>query len=191
MNQRTSLHASSDSELILLALALLLTLFSISAIAANTQTPKVFGVMLAIKTEDLNGRAINLPADLPAERTLVLAGFSEEHQKPIGTWIDGMKLRETTAIGWMELPVVGRQNGFVRSMITSSMKKGRPKPAERGRTAVVFVKAEDFLKPLGLPQNDRNIFAMVINRRGEMLNYAVGEYSDEKAKALLPFLKND
>jgi hypothetical protein len=69
--------------------------------------------------------------------------------------------------------------------------KGAPQPTERGRTAVVFVKAEDFLKPLGLPQNDKNIYAMVINRRGEMLNYAVGEYSDEKAKALRPFLKND
>jgi hypothetical protein len=132
MNQRTSLHASSDSELILLAIALLLALFSTAAIAADTPAAKVFGVMLATKTEDLNGRAIALPADLPAERTLVLAGFSEAHQKPIRTWIDGMKLRETNAIAWMELPVVGRQNGFVKSMITSGMKKERRNPLSAG-----------------------------------------------------------
>jgi hypothetical protein len=145
------------------------------------------GRMPVIKTETLSEREVTLPADLPGEKTLVLIAFERVQQKNIDTWVNGLKLKES-ALPWIETPVIDPQNAFFRALINGGMRGGIPDTAMREKTITLYTDRNAFIKAMALNSGVKSIYAAVVSRAGQVLTLAEGDYSAEKAEALLAAL---
>ena len=77
-----------------------------------------------LTADDLNGRSLNLPADLPGKLTIVFIGYKREQQSNVNVWVEQLDLRETGGQAWLELPVVGRGAVLFRSFVDNGMRLG-------------------------------------------------------------------
>jgi hypothetical protein len=151
---------------------------------AQSEAPR----MPSIAAENLNERALTLPADLPAEKTLVLMAFEREQQDEVDTWIKGMDLA-SGKLPWLEVPVVGTGGSLRRSMVNGGMRMGIKDESVRERTVTLFVDRVGLLRSMGLPGEGKIILVLVMNRKGEVLTYAQGRHSADKAQLLLAALQ--
>lgn len=163
--------------------ALVLNGFIFSSIAQLAQT----GKMPEIKTETLAERELTLPQDLPGEKSLVLMAFEREQQKNVDTWINGMKLADST-IPWIETPVINGQNRFFRAFVNGGMRRGITDQKSRERTITLYTDRLVLLKAMGLPEVTTTIYAVVVDRSGNVLAKVEGDYSAEKAALMLAAL---
>ena len=142
------------------------------------------GRMPTLSASTLADRAVTLPADLPGEKTLVLMAYDRKQQADLDTWIVGLRLREGTR-PWVEVPVIGRSNAFVRGMIDAGMRRGIPDVADRDRTITLAVDAVSLRAALALEGDVDQVDLMVIDRSGLVRVRARGPYALDKSKALL------
>jgi len=77
-----------------------------------------------LTADDLNGRSLNLPADLPGKPTIVFIAYKREQQPNVNAWVEQLDLRETGGQAWVELPVVGRGAVLFRSFVDNGMRLG-------------------------------------------------------------------
>jgi hypothetical protein len=165
------------------ALAVLL-LFCLAFANAQSTIPK----MSTVEAETLSEKALILPRDLPGEKTLILIAFARKQQSNIDTWINGMNLKEAK-FAWIETPVIDPFYGFFSGFIQRGMRKGIPDSADRERTVTIFTSRIEFLKSMGLPESTDNIYAVVVDRSGNVLSKAEGDYTAMKAETLLSGFK--
>jgi hypothetical protein len=144
--------------------------------------------MPTIETQTLNGRKITLPRELPGEKTLVLMAFTRGQQVNVNTWIDGMKLSESP-YAWVETPVVGKRNGLSKVFIDNGMRSGIRDVATREKTITLYTDRVALLKAMGLKESIKGIFAVVLDRQGNVLASVEGDYSSAKASTLVDALK--
>jgi hypothetical protein len=144
--------------------------------------------MPVVEAETLNEKSLALPRDLPGEKTLVLIAFSQAQQKNVDTWIDGMNLNAVN-FAWIETPVIDPLYGFFSGFIQNGMRKGIPDLKARERTVTIFTKRADFLIAMGLPASTNTIYAVVVDRAGNILARAEGDFAAQKAIGLLAALK--
>jgi hypothetical protein len=153
--------------------------------AATSQTPT--GRMPTLVAEDLNERPVTLPADLPADKTLVLMGFAIGQQQVLNTWIDGLKLAGSQ-LPWIETPVVEDRNAFRRGLVNGGMRMGIRDTAVRERTITLFTDPAALRREMGLPGDGKVVLVLVLDRSGQVLGFEQGPYSAEKAQPLLALL---
>ena len=156
-------------------------------------SPTAFGQsdaarMPSIAAENLNERAVTLPADLPAEKTLVLMAFEREQQNDVNTWIEALGLANDK-LPWLEVPVVGPGGGIWRAIVNGGMRTGIRDEAARERVVTLFTDRLALLRTMGLPGEGKVILALVMNRNGEVLAQAQGRHSAEKAQLLMAALQ--
>ena len=48
-----------------------------------------------LTSDDLNGRSMNLPADLPGETTIIFVAYKQRQQPKIDAWVKRLGLTET------------------------------------------------------------------------------------------------
>jgi hypothetical protein len=149
-------------------------------VGAQSNAPK----MSAVEAETLSEKSLVLPRDLPGEKTLILIAFARKQQTNIDTWINGMNLKEAK-FAWIETPVIDPFYGLFSGFIQRGMRKGIPDSADRERTVTIFTSRVEFLKSMGLPESTDNIYAVVVDRSGNVLSKAEGDYSATKAETLL------
>lgn len=142
------------------------------------------GFMPKLSAEDLNERAINLPTQLPAEKTLVLMPFTQDQQAEVNTWVAGMGLT-TSSLAWIETPVIDPPNAFVRAMINGGMRRGIPDTRMRERTITLYTDGVALRRAMGLSSDGKTMVAMVLDRSGKVLVQVAGSHTPEKAKLLL------
>ena len=169
---------TSVVPLLLLCLAL--------PLAANSQV--VAGVMPKVSAEDLNERAVNLPAQLPADKTLVLMAFTQDQQAEVDTWVSDMGL-STSDLAWIETPVIDPSNAFVRAMINGGMRRGIPDTRIRERIVTLYTDGAALRRVMGLLSDGKTMVALVLDRSGKVLAQAQGRHSAEKAQQLLATLQ--
>jgi hypothetical protein len=167
-----------------LSLGCVLFAASLQPAFAQSETPR----MPSIAAENLNERAMTLPADLPAEKTLVLMAFQREQQEEVDTWIKGMDLTNAK-LPWLEVPVVGAAGSFRRGVVNGGMRMGIRDEAVRERIVTLFTDRVALLRTMGLPGEGKVVLALVMNRSGEVLAQAQGRHSSEKAQLLLAALQ--
>lgn len=165
-------------------LAAVLTLPSTAALASEAAAPPSLGQLPTIDALNLNERAVRLPQDLPAEKTLVLIAFERQQQANLDTWIAGMQLNRSP-IPWIETPVIEPKNAFVRGFIDSGMRRGIPDTAARERTITLYTDRAAFSKAMGLRDPFKNVYVAVVERSGRVLLLVEGDYSAEKANVVL------
>ena len=125
-----------------------------------------------------------LPEELRKGRTLALVGFSQDQRVELHSWIDGLRLREASAIAWVKMPVLKDPgNDDARSAIESRLLAGhaqRPSPAP---LIPVFTNQNEFTRAAGL-SGAEHASVLVLNRTGQVLARAEGRYDPAKAEAL-------
>jgi hypothetical protein len=161
---------------------LLFTTFALTSVQGVEQS--VFPKMSSVDAESLSEKTLILPRDLPGEKTLILIAFARKQQTNIDTWINGMNLK-AAKFAWIETPVIDPFYGLFSGFIQRGMRKGIPDAADRERTVTIFTSRADFLKSLGLPDSTDNIYVVVVDRAGNVLAKAEGDYSASKGDSLL------
>ena len=158
----------------------------VDTLSGSAQAPAAFP---AIETNDLNGRALTLPRDLPAEKTVVLVAFTQEQQQGIDTWVKGLGLKvDGTGLPWVELPVVGKMPRIARGVVNNGMRGGIPEKAKRAHVVTLFTDADAWSKAVGLPSKDR-VYALVVDRAGNVLARQDGPCDPSKGGAILDAMR--
>jgi len=133
----------------------------------------------------LLGDDVELPAGLPAERTLVLCAFKQHQQAQVDRWITraveelgvaptplGLEDGAPTAV--IEVPCLGRKWRPVRRFIDGGMASSIAQPPILARTITVYADVGAILTALDAP-GTADVQARVVLRSGEILAAAAGE----------------
>lgn len=157
------------------------------ALALASMAPdevSVMGRLPSFAARTLDRQAIAVPDGLPAERTLALIAFRGTQQAHIDSWVQGLNLKGEPSIAWMRMPVLNDPgSAAARSAIEAKLLRKYPADAERARLVPVFTDRDQFVRSAGLKGTDQ-VYAVVINRQGEVLARAEGAFDAGKAQNL-------
>lgn len=146
-------------------------------------TPVLAQSFPTLQSEDLNGRAVTLPADFPGDPTIVFIAYRRNQQPLVDSWVQTLGLDPEIGAQFVELPVVGRGAKLIKSTIDNGMRSGITATALRARTITIYQSVRTVNDALGF--SGRNtIRALVIRQNGEVLYATSGPVTPEKAKAL-------
>ncbi len=137
-----------------------------------------------VRGRSLLGVEFDLPGDLPAERTLVVAAFRQWQQGRVDRWIERAvaagvppTIRDAPgrlAVAVVELPVLSTGWRPARRFIDGGMTAGIGDPDVLARTITVYTSVGAFQKALGIPGSD-DVHALVVRPDGAVLAHASGE----------------
>lgn len=156
--------------------------FALAFAAPNEAS--VMGRMPSFMAQNLALKTIAVPDGLASNRTLALINFRKGQRSAIDSWIDGLQLRDNNSIAWFRMPILndpGTSSG--RDEVQSKLRAYYKAPAERARLVPVFTDPESFMRTAGLASSDQ-VYAVVINRHGDILARVEGQYDANKAEAL-------
>lgn len=151
---------------------------------AGPSESSVMGRLPSIATKRLDQQQVELPRQLPAERTLALVAYSRSHRAEIDSWIKGLHLDEDKSITWFRMPVLndpGDQGA--RAAIENKLLAHHPAENDRTRLVPVFTDRQAFIRTLGLSGTE-HASVVVLNRDGKVLARAEGMFDEHKAQAL-------
>lgn len=140
-----------------------------------------------ISSKDLSGRVLTLPADLPGERTLVLIAFQREQQANIDTWTRGLAL-EHSELPWLELPVIDDPGAFARWFINGGMRRGIKDHALWQHVVTLYTNKAALKQGLNL-SSEKDVYALVLDRQGRVLEHVAGDFSPDGAARLRAALR--
>jgi len=140
---------------------------------------------------NLEKRTFTLPGEFEGSRNLLLVAFQREQQQQVDTWLREMKQFEEQdpEFRYYELPTIQSPNRLVRWFIDTGMRRGIPDQKARSRTITLYIDKKPFLKALGITDENR-IHCFLVNRSGQVLWRAEGEYDDSKAVSLHNYLQS-
>jgi hypothetical protein len=145
---------------------------------------RVMGHVPAVTARTLDQQSISLPDGLPAERTLALIAFRATHREQVDSWIQGLNLNNDTSIVWLRMPVLNDPGSAAgRAAVETRLLRRHPSAAERARLVPVFIDRDYFVRSAGLNGTDQ-VYAVVLNRKGEVLARAEGMFDTNKAENL-------
>lgn len=153
------------------------------AFAAPNES-SVMGQLPAFMTKTLTHKPLTLPEGLPSDRTLALITFQKGQRTQAESWIEGLNLKNDRSISWMRMPVLndpGTPKG--RSEVENRLLQRYPAETERANLVPIFTDRTNFVRSTGLNGTDQ-FYAVVVNRRGDVLARVEGEFSEAKAQAL-------
>ncbi len=151
--------------------------------AAPNET-SVMGQLPAFMARTLDRQPVQVPDGLPAERTLALITFRSAQKPHIEGWVVGLNLKDDRSITWLRMPVLNDPGSVAgRNAIENKLLSHYPAGVERARMMPVFTNREDFVRAAGLGSTDQ-VYAVVVNRRGEVLARAEGVFDPGKAQNL-------
>ena len=146
----------------------------------------------------LQGAEKLLPADLPADRTLVILAFQQRHQRDVDAWMDVAERR-----GWLtdlasttapptadtalpgrpthaaiEVPCISKRWGPVRRFIDGGMATGIRVPTVLARTWTTYTDVGRIQRALGIADS-ASIWVGVVASDGEVLAQTLGPPTEE------------
>lgn len=131
-----------------------------------------------IDTKSLSGVEYQLPEELPARRTAVILAFQQRHQSDVDLWIAALEnegipatltgAANDTETAIIEVPVLKRRWGPVRSLIDGGMASGIGVPEINARTWTCYTDVQQVLRELDL-EGDDTIVVAAVERDGTVL----------------------
>ena len=158
------------------------------AFASPTEL-SVMGQLPAFMSHTLSKRAMTVPDDLPAERTLALITFKRTQKEHADSWVDGLNLKNDPSINWIRMPVVndpGTPEG--REEIQNRLLGRYTAEGDRANLLPVFVDRNNFVRSAGLSGVDQAV-VVVLNRQGDVLARVEGAFDETKAANLRETLR--
>ncbi len=135
----------------------------------------------------LLGVDLNLPADLPGDRTLVVVAFQRHQQSQVDLWIvraikAGVPATprgqtQPMPLAVVEVPALSASWRPVRRFIDGGMTAGIGDPDVLARTITVYTDVGALRGSLDIP-NDDDVWAFVVCRDGSILAQAHGDADD-------------
>jgi hypothetical protein len=141
-----------------------------------------------MQVKNLSDEIRTLPADFPAERTLLLIAFQREQQDNLDDWSARLKLRNPGSPAWLELPVIDDPGALLRWFVDVGMKNGISDSFVRDRVFSIYAPREDFIRHLGLP-GTQQVHLVVADPSGNVLCRVSGDWSEEKQNLLRAALR--
>ena len=161
--------------------------FALAFAAPNEAS--VMGQLPTVMAQTLLRTPVAVPEGLPSERTLALITFKRGQHAEAESWINGLDLRNDPSITWMRMPVLNDPGTLTgRSAVEQKLLSHYPADNERARMVPVFTDRASFVRAAGLNGTDQ-AYAVVINRQGDVLARAEGQFDVAKAEALRENLK--
>jgi hypothetical protein len=157
------------------------------AFASPTES-SVMGAIPTFASHTLAQQRMTVPEDLPTGRTLALIGFKRAHHEKVQSWVDGLNLKGDSPIAWMRMPIIndpGTLEG--RTAVENKLLRRYPLESERARLLPAFVDRDRFARAAGLYSTEK-VYAVVLNRQGDVLARVEGGFTEEKASRLLETL---
>ncbi|MFU8839904.1 MAG: hypothetical protein ACNA8R_04195 [Nitriliruptoraceae bacterium] len=139
--------------------------------------------LVAVEGRALDGTLLELPAQLPGRRTVVVIAFRQRQQRDVDRWIDlavalgvpatplGAAVALETAV--IELPVLGRRYLGARRFIDGGMAASIADPAVLARTITVYTDAAAFRRRCGIPTAEE-VTVLLAGRDGVATWYRTG-----------------
>lgn len=160
------------------------------ATALIGQATEVKATFPMLKASNLAKKEMTLPRDFAGQWNLVLIAFLREQQKDVDTWLKALPgiQKDHSGLAYYELPTIKKMSGMTRWFIDTGMRGGIPDQQQRARTITLYIDKEPFRRALTLPAEDR-IYALLLNKAGEVVWRAEGLYDDAKGSSLREFLK--
>ena len=144
----------------------------------------LMGQLPSISAKRLDQQPIQLPSQLPAERTLALVAYTRHQREEIQSWVRGMQLEADPGIAWFRLSVINDPGSdSARSEVERKLLARNPREADRSRLVPVFTNREAFARAAG-GSGTEHAAVLVVNRDGKVLARAEGAYDEAKAQAL-------
>ena len=144
-----------------------------------------------IKAEDLNGKAVELPKDLPGNPTVILVAFVRKQQEEIDQWVEALDLnKEASLTEWIELPYVGSRALPFKIVIDKGMRSGITSTEDRARTITVYEDHKILVDALKLKGLDR-IYVIVAEPGGKIRVVVEGPPDKEKKQSVLRALAGE
>ena len=159
--------------------------------SANTFAAESTARFPQLTAENISGKTLRLPGDFEGDRNLVFVAFQRERQKNVDTWLHEIK-RFTDLdpkLHYYELPTIPRLNAMTRWFITNGMRSGIHDQGARDRIIVLYVDKPPFLESLRIADDSR-IYALVVDRQGNVLWRTEGDFTEAKAASLADFLRH-
>lgn len=157
---------------------------------ASPNEASVMGRLPSFMSQNLARQPVTIPEGLRSDRTLALITFQRGQREKVEGWITGLDLRHDSSIDWVRIAVrndPGTAAG--RAEIEDKLLKHFPAERERARLVPVFADTARFVRSAGLNSADQ-VYAVVVNREGDVLARAEGQYDADKADALRETLKS-
>lgn len=137
-----------------------------------------------LSASNLEGETLRLPEGFAGDRNLLLIAFQRDQQKNVDTWLHEMKrFQSSPSFQYYELPTIDRLNPVARWFINNGMRRGIPDHNARARTITLFLDKPSFRKALSIP-DEKRISAILIDRSGQVLWRAEGDFDEAKAASL-------
>jgi hypothetical protein len=138
-----------------------------------------------VRSSDLNGRAVTLPADFPAPASLVFVAFEMRQQEDVDSWhpfAEEMK-KIVPALGVLELPTMSSGYQLMRFVIDGGMRSGIKDSAARASTITLYLDVKAFTRDLGI-ETTRRIAVLLVTPTGEILARTAGPFSADSAATI-------
>ena len=159
------------------------------AFAAPSES-SVMGRLPAFMAQTLLRQPVTVPEGLPSDRTLALITFKRGQRAEVESWIEGLNLRNDPSIAWMRMPVLNDPGTLTgRSAVENRLLQHYPADTERAKMVPVFTDRASFVRSAGLASTDQ-VYAVVVNRQGEVLARVEGQFDADKAQALRETLRS-
>lgn len=138
----------------------------------------------------LDGRQHQLPDDLSAQHTFILAAFRREQQALVDEWLPWLVDLEERRddVTFCELPVLSSTYAPARWLIDGGMARGVGTDAARARTITVYTDVGKAVRELGLHGTD-TIGVLLVDRSGRVLAREHGGFDEERATRLTASLE--
>jgi hypothetical protein len=147
------------------------------------------GYFPSVSGKNLNNKSWTAPANFPGERTLVVVGFEEEQQVGIDSWLEGMNARDPASkISWIEMPLINNPGLVMRWIINTGMRGGIPSKEVRSHVWTAYTNKNEFMKACGMTST-KDVYALVVDRSGNILAMESGNYSRKGAQILFKVLE--
>jgi hypothetical protein len=142
-----------------------------------------------IKATDLNKKAVNWPAGLPSDRTVLIIAFTRGQQVQVDGWVSGLKLKSPGGPAWFEVPLINNPGSIARYFIDNGMRGGIPGTEARSHVVTVYGKKAELMKQMGL-FGEKTVHVLVVDRKGNILESVSGAYSEAGAAAVTKAAKS-
>jgi hypothetical protein len=140
-------------------------------------------VFPTLTADDLNGRSLSIPADLPGTPTIVFIAYKREQQPNINAGVEKLELHETGGPAWVELPVAGLGAVLFRSFVDNGMRSGITSPEMRARTITIYSRRSAFNRALGIPGRGE-IYVALVDPDGTVHALIAGDVTEAKVEQL-------
>ena len=140
----------------------------------------------ALASADLNGRAVALPREMPADRTIVVMTFAREHTAVRNLWADVLLQTSRGPASYLDLAVFDDYGRIFRGIVIEELRKQLTYETVRARVVPVFGGKADLIRAVGAT-SERDVLAMVVQRGSGAI---IARYAGEPTPAALASLRS-